>query len=126
MEGVQRDLIGNTARLELLDHPCLAGALAPGRAASGRDRALRRRPRDPVGHRPRPRRYGLDTRWIDHTLLPDYTIPGVLLMVVIGGGMALAAAATALRPRIARPVALAMALVVAGLRTVHIRPGARA
>ena len=55
---------------------------------------------------------GLDTAWIDHTLLPDYTIPGVLLMVVIGGGMALAAAATVTRPRLARPAALWAGLVL--------------
>ncbi len=55
---------------------------------------------------------GLDTAWIDHTLLPDYTIPGVLLMVVIGGGMALAAAAVLTRPRLARPAALGAGLVL--------------
>ncbi len=55
---------------------------------------------------------GLDTAWIDHTLLPDYTVPGVLLLVVIGGGMALAAAAALLRPRLALPAALAMGTVL--------------
>jgi hypothetical protein len=49
---------------------------------------------------------GMDRAWIDHTLLPDYTIPGVLL-VVIGGGMAAAAGLTLTHPRAARPAALA-------------------
>jgi hypothetical protein len=55
---------------------------------------------------------GLDTAWIDHTLLPDYTVPGLLLLVVIGGGMALAAAAALWRPRLALPAALTMGTVL--------------
>jgi hypothetical protein len=55
---------------------------------------------------------GLDTAWIDHTLLPDYTVPGLLLLVVIGGGMALAAAAALGRPRLALPAAVAMGLIL--------------
>jgi hypothetical protein len=55
---------------------------------------------------------GLDTAWIDHTLLPDYTVPGLLLLVVIGGGMALAAAAALMRPRLALPAALAMGVIL--------------
>jgi hypothetical protein len=55
---------------------------------------------------------GMDRAWIDHTLLPDYTIPGILLLVVIGGGGAAAATATLVRPQLARPVALASGLVL--------------
>jgi hypothetical protein len=55
---------------------------------------------------------GLNTAWIDHTLLPDYTVPGLLLLVVIGGGMPLAAAAALWRPRLALPAALAMGTVL--------------
>lgn len=55
---------------------------------------------------------GMDRAWIDHTLLPDYTIPGVLLLVVIGGGTAAAAAVTLARPRAGRPVALAAGAVL--------------
>jgi hypothetical protein len=62
---------------------------------------------------------GLDTGWIDHTLLPDYTIPGILLAVVIGGGMALAAAVTLTRPRLAAPAALAMGVVLLGWLAVE-------
>jgi len=55
---------------------------------------------------------GMDRAWIDHTLLPDYTIPGVLLLVVIGGGAATAAAATLLRPHLGPPAALAAGVVL--------------
>ena len=39
--------------------------------------------------------FGLEASWLSGTPFPSYTIPGVFLFVVIGGGM-LAAAATAL------------------------------
>jgi hypothetical protein len=59
---------------------------------------------------------GMDRAWIDHTLLPDYTIPGVLLLAVIGGGSAAAAAVTLTRPGLGRPAALlAGALLLAWL-----------
>ena len=55
---------------------------------------------------------GLDTAWIEHTLLPSWTIPGVLLAVLVGGGM-LTAAAVSLRDRaLAAPAALAMGAVL--------------
>ena len=55
---------------------------------------------------------GLDTAWIEHTLLPSWTIPGVLLAVLVGGGM-LTAAAISLRDRaLAAPAALAMGAVL--------------
>jgi hypothetical protein len=62
---------------------------------------------------------GLDRGWIDHTLLPDYTIPGVLLAVVLGGGMGLAAALTLARPLLAAPAALAMGVVLLGWLAVE-------
>lgn len=55
---------------------------------------------------------GMHRAWIDHTLLPDYTIPGILLLVVIGGGAAAAATATLVRPQLARPAALASGVVL--------------
>jgi hypothetical protein len=30
---------------------------------------------------------GMPADWIEHSLLPDFTIPGILLLVLIGGGM---------------------------------------
>jgi hypothetical protein len=55
---------------------------------------------------------GMDRAWIDHTLLPDYTIPGVLLLAVIGGGTAAAAALTLARPQLGRPAALVAGVVL--------------
>jgi hypothetical protein len=55
---------------------------------------------------------GMDRAWIDHTLLPDYTIPGVLLLAVVGGGAAAAAAVTLVRPQLGRPAALAAGVVL--------------
>jgi hypothetical protein len=55
---------------------------------------------------------GMDRAWIDHTLLPDYTIPGVLLLGVIGGGTAAAAGLTLTHPRAGRPAALAAGVVL--------------
>ena len=55
---------------------------------------------------------GMDRAWIDHTLLPDYTIPGVLLLAVIGGGFSGAAAVTLMRPHLGRPAALAAGVVL--------------
>jgi hypothetical protein len=40
--------------------------------------------------------FGIEASWLDGTPFPDYTIPGLVLLVVIGGSM-LAAAALALR-----------------------------
>jgi hypothetical protein len=55
---------------------------------------------------------GLKTAWIDHTLLPSWTIPGLLLAVLVGGGM-LAAAAVSIPSRgLAAPAALAMGVVL--------------
>jgi peptidoglycan/LPS O-acetylase OafA/YrhL len=39
--------------------------------------------------------FGVEESWLDGTPFPNYTIPGVFLFVVVGGGM-LAAAVTAL------------------------------
>ena len=38
--------------------------------------------------------FGLKKVWLDGTPFPDYTIPGLFLLVVIGGGMLAAAAIT--------------------------------
>jgi peptidoglycan/LPS O-acetylase OafA/YrhL len=51
---------------------------------------------------------GMDVAWIDHTLLPGWQIPGVLLAVLIGGGMLAAAALSLRRPPLAAAAALAM------------------
>jgi hypothetical protein len=55
---------------------------------------------------------GLDTAWIDHTLLPSWTIPGILLAALVGGGMLAAAAVSARSRRLAAPAALLMGAVL--------------
>jgi hypothetical protein len=55
---------------------------------------------------------GLEVAWIEHTLLPSWTVPGMLLMVLVGGGMVAAAAATLRARTLAAPAALAMGLVL--------------
>jgi hypothetical protein len=55
---------------------------------------------------------GLDPAWIDHTLLPSWTIPGILLAVVVGGGMLAAAAVSVRSRRLAAPAALVMGAVL--------------
>jgi hypothetical protein len=55
---------------------------------------------------------GLEVAWIEHTLLPSWTLPGILLMVLIGGGMLAAATATLRAHALAAPAALVMGLVL--------------
>jgi hypothetical protein len=55
---------------------------------------------------------GLEAAWIEHTLLPSWTVPGILLIVLVGGGMLTAAAATLRVRALAAPAALAMGLVL--------------
>ena len=50
--------------------------------------------------------------WLDGSPFPDYTIPGLYLGVVIGGGMAVAAGAAWRRSRHAARAALLMGLVL--------------
>ncbi len=55
---------------------------------------------------------GMDSAWIDHTLLPSWTVPGILLVLLIGGGMITAAFATVWDRRLAAPAALVMGVVL--------------
>jgi hypothetical protein len=66
---------------------------------------------------------GLEAAWIEHTLLPSWTVPGILLVVVIGGGMLAAAAATLRAQALAAPAALVMGAVLItwlGIETLMI------
>ncbi len=54
---------------------------------------------------------GLPVDWIRHSVFPDYAIPGVLLILLIGGGMLGAAWITIRRPVLAGPVGVAMGSV---------------
>jgi hypothetical protein len=55
---------------------------------------------------------GMDTGWISHSLLPDYTIPGILLAVLIGGGMCVSAVLTLRRPPETGPLAAVMGVLL--------------
>jgi hypothetical protein len=55
---------------------------------------------------------GMDVAWIDHTLLPGWQIPGLLLAVGVGGGMLAAAALSLRRPPLAAAAAMAMGLLL--------------
>ena len=52
---------------------------------------------------------GAKQAWLDGTIFPDYTVPGLFLLVVIGGGMLCAAVLTVVAERYARVAAGVMA-----------------
>ena len=54
---------------------------------------------------------GMPNEWISHSLFPNYALPGVLLIGLIGGGMVGAAAITLRRSVLAGPAAIAIGLV---------------
>jgi hypothetical protein len=55
---------------------------------------------------------GAKKAWLDGSIFPDYTVPGLFLLVVIGGGMLSAAAITLFHRRRAAIVARLMATVL--------------
>ena len=59
-----------------------------------------------------PRAFGAKLSWLEGSPFPDYTIPGLYLGVVIGGGMAAAGVAAWRRSRHAARAALLMGLVL--------------
>ena len=61
--------------------------------------------RDPEG-------LGAKQAWLEGSVFTDYTIPGVVLLVVIGGGMLTAAAVTVFAPAYSRLAAGAMAVTL--------------
>jgi hypothetical protein len=63
--------------------------------------------------------FGMETSWLDGTPFPDYTIPGLTLLVVVGGGMLAAAALALLGSRWAGPAALVMGTVMLGFLAVE-------
>jgi hypothetical protein len=56
---------------------------------------------------------GAKQAWLDGSVFPDYTVPGLFLLLVIGGGMFGAAAITVLARQHARVAAGVMAIVLA-------------
>jgi hypothetical protein len=55
---------------------------------------------------------GAKQEWLDGSVFPDYTVPGLVLSVVIGGGMLTAALLTAFGSRRAPGAAGAMAAIL--------------
>ena len=55
---------------------------------------------------------GLPQSWLEGSPFPDYTVPSLFLLGVIGGGMVVATAAWLLRRRIAPWVSLGMGVVL--------------
>ena len=55
---------------------------------------------------------GAERSWLDGSPFPDYTVPGLFLLVVIGGGMLTTSALAFLKRPEAAPAALAMGTVI--------------
>ena len=55
---------------------------------------------------------GAKQAWLEGSVFPDYTVPGVVLLVVVGGGMLTAAAVTLFAPVYSRLAAGAMAVTL--------------
>jgi hypothetical protein len=55
---------------------------------------------------------GAKQEWLEGSVFPDYTVPGIFLLVVIGGGMLTAAAVTLLAPRYSALAAGTMAVIL--------------
>ena len=55
---------------------------------------------------------GVKESWLEGTPFPDYKVPGVVLLMVVGGGMLVTAASALLRSRFAGLAALAMGLTL--------------
>lgn len=62
----------------------------------------------------------LPRSWLDGTPFLDYTLPGLVLLVVIGGGMVLAAASIFVAHEWAVLLSMAMGLVMVGFEAVEI------
>lgn len=63
--------------------------------------------------------FGAKRAWLAGSVFPDYTIPGFVLAIVIGGGMLVAAALTLVGGRYTAAAALAMGLVLLCWGTVE-------
>ena len=63
--------------------------------------------------------FGLEEAWLEGTPFPDYTVPGVVLGVVIGGGMLAAALLTLTGSLHARRAALWMGIVTLGFLAIE-------
>jgi len=63
--------------------------------------------------------FGVERSWLEGTPFPDYTIPGLVLFVVIGGGMLVAASLALVGSRYAALAALCMGVTLIGFLAVE-------
>ncbi len=63
---------------------------------------------------------GVPTEWLDGSPFPDYFVPSLILLVVVGGSFIVAAMAVFTGLRIARVAALAAGIVVLGWLAVQL------
>jgi hypothetical protein len=63
--------------------------------------------------------FGVERSWLEGTPFPDYTIPGLVLFVVIGGGMLVAAALALVGSRYAALAALVIGVTLIGFVAVE-------
>jgi hypothetical protein len=63
---------------------------------------------------------GVPTEWLEGTPFANYFIPSLLLVVVVGGSLALAAAAVFARWRTARVLAIAAGAILLGWLAVQV------
>src|SRR5215204_2433792 len=63
---------------------------------------------------------GVPTEWLAGSPFPDYFVPSLMLLVVVGGSFIVAAIAVFTRLRIARLAALAAGIVVLGWLAVQL------
>ncbi len=63
--------------------------------------------------------FGVEDSWLDGTPFPSYTVPGVFLIVAIGGGMLAAAATTLIAGKWAALAALVMGVILIAFVTIE-------
>jgi len=63
---------------------------------------------------------GVPTAWLEGSPFNDYFIPSLILLIVVGGSLLIAAVAVVARLRLARETAVAAGLVVLGWLAVQL------
>ncbi len=63
---------------------------------------------------------GVPIEWLDGTPFRSYFVPGLVLLVIVGGSALGASVAVAVRARFARPAALGAGLVMLGWMVVQV------
>src|SRR3954454_21804349 len=63
---------------------------------------------------------GVPTEWLEGSPFPDYVVPSLILLVVVGGLVMVAAVAVFTGSRIARPADVTACIVVLGWLSVQL------